>query len=78
MAVKKVNRHDQVVVLLKHDSFKTNDGESEEIYNVPRWCKVTEEGPSDDYFDIGSNGQVIQRSTNESFCTRKCSNCRHK
>ncbi len=68
-AVKKVHRRDQVVVLLKHDSFKTNDGESEEIYGVPRWYKVTEEGPSDYYFDIGSNGQVIQGSTNDDIET---------
>ena len=51
MEEKKVNRCNQLVMVLKHKDFKTNDGEPEEIYAVTRWCKVEEEGPSDLFFD---------------------------
>ena len=47
---RKVNRREQVVVILHHNDFKTNDGEFEEIYAVPRWCKIVEEGPSENFF----------------------------
>ena len=39
MEEKKVNRRNQLVIVLKHEDFKTN-GEPEEIYDVTRWCKV--------------------------------------
>ena len=64
LALKKVNRRDQIVVVMKHDGFITHDGASKEIYSIPRWCKVTEEGPTDNYFDI-SRG-AIQGPRNES------------
>lgn len=62
MAVKKVNRRDQLVIVMKHDNFKTNDGAPEEIYSVSRWCKVQEEGPSEYYFDNEDNGEAAQPS----------------
>lgn len=66
MVMKKVNRRDQLVVVMKHDSFKTHDGAYEDIYTVPRWCKVTEEGPSEAYFHVGDNGQaILQEASNE-------------
>ena len=51
MAVNKVNWRDQLVVMMKHNSFKTHDGASEESYGIPRWCKVAEEGPAGYHFD---------------------------
>ena len=51
---RKVNRREQFVVILNHEDFKTSDGEFEEIYTVPRWCKIVEEGPSENYFIDGS------------------------
>ena len=41
-------------MIINHDNFKTSDGEFEEIYAVPRWCKIVEEGPSENYFIDGS------------------------
>ncbi len=38
-----------------HDDFKTADGEPEELYAFPRWFKIIEEGPSDEYFDQSSS-----------------------
>ena len=49
--MKKVNRREQLVVVMKHNDFKTHDGVAEEIYCIHRWCKVTEEGPAEYYFD---------------------------
>ena len=66
MEEKKVNRRNQLVMVLKHKDFKTNDGEPEEIYAVTRWCKVEEEGPSDLFFDTdnldGRSGSFVSES----------------
>ena len=64
LSLKKVNRRNQIVVVMKHDGFITHDGASEEIYSIPRWCKVTEEVPTDNYFDITRG--AIQGPRNES------------
>lgn len=59
MEVKKVNRRDQLVIVMKHDDFKTHDGALEEIYCVSRWCRVTEEGSSDYFFDKEEGGGTV-------------------
>ena len=41
-------------MILNHDNFKTSDGEFKEIYAVPSWCKIVEDGPSENYFIDGS------------------------
>ena len=57
--------------MLKHKDFKTNDGESEEIYAVTRWCNIEEEGPSNQFFDtdnverrggsfVSENGETLE------------------
>ena len=59
MEEKKVSRRNQLVIVLKHKNFKTNDGEPGEIYSVTRWCKVEEEGPSNLFFDTDNvNGRA--------------------
>ena len=65
MVVKKVNRRDQLVVVMKHDSFKTHDGAYEDIYTVPRWCKVMEEGPSEAYFHVDNGQAILQEALEE-------------
>ena len=66
MEEKKVNRRNQLVMVLKHEDFKTNDGEPEEIYAVTRWCKVKEEGTSNLFFDTdnvdGRAGSFVSES----------------
>ena len=66
MEEKKVNRHYQLVIVLKHEELKTNDGEPEEIYAVTRCCKVEEEGSSDLLFDTdnldGRSGSFVSES----------------
>ena len=67
----KVNRHNQLVMVLKHEDFKTNDGEPKKIYAVTRWYKVVEEGPSNLFFDtdnvderagsfVSENGEALE------------------
>ena len=48
---KVVNWKEKAVIIVNHDDFKTADGESEELYALPKWFKIIEEGPSDEYFD---------------------------
>ena len=59
MKVRKVNRRDQLVIVMKHDDFKMHNGALEEIYCVFRWCKVTEEGSSDYFFDKEEGGRTV-------------------
>ena len=54
-----VRRRDQLVVVIKHDSFQTHDGTYKDIYTVPRWCKVMEKVASEAYFHVDDNGQAI-------------------
>ena len=37
---KVVNRKEKAVIVVHHDDFKTTDGESEDIYALPRWFKI--------------------------------------
>ena len=38
------------VVIIQHESFKSTDGEDEEVYALPRWFKIIEEGASEQLF----------------------------
>ena len=46
-----------------HEDFKTINGEPEDLYTLPRCLKITEEGPSDEFFGESS-------STNEANPTK--------
>ena len=48
---KVLNQNEKAVIINNHDDFKTADGEPEELYALPRWFKIIEEGPSDENFD---------------------------
>ena len=43
-------KQDRPVIIIQHESFKSTDGENEEVYALPRWFKITEEGPSKQLF----------------------------
>lgn len=58
LEVKKIRKKDQLAIVLKHDDFKTNDGAFEELHTVSRWCNITEEGPSDLFFDNSDSSNV--------------------
>ena len=55
---KVVNQKEKAVIIVNHDDFKTADGEPEELYALPRWFKIIEEGPSDEYFDQSSSANA--------------------
>ena len=80
---KNVNCRNQLVIMLKHEDFKTNDGEPEEIYTVIRWCKVEEECPSNMFFGtdnadgrvcsfVSENGEALEASTQEDLMKVIC------
>ena len=53
---KVVHRKEKLVIIIHHEDFKTTDGEPEDLYYaLPRWFKITEEGPSDEFFDDSSS-----------------------
>ena len=53
---KKINRRDQLAVVVKHDDFTDDDNNHIELYAVSRWFKVTTEGPSDLFFHAPGEG----------------------
>ena len=52
---KVINRKEKPVFIVHHEDFKTTDGEPEDIYALPRWFKIIEEGPSEDFFGVSSS-----------------------
>ena len=62
---KVVNQKEKAVIIVNHDDFKTADGEPEEIYAVPRWFKIIEEGPSDEYFDQSCSTNAANHMNSE-------------
>lgn len=55
---KVVNWKEKPVIIVHHEDFKTTDGEPEDIYALPRWFKIIEEGPSDEFFSDSSSMNV--------------------
>ena len=53
-----VHRKEKSVIIVHHEDFKTTDGEPEDLYALPRWFKITEEGPSEEFFDDSSSTNV--------------------
>ena len=45
--VKRINRRDQTAVVVTHEDFKDGD-DFIELHAVPRWFKVTKEGPPEE------------------------------
>ena len=54
-----VNQKEKEVIIVHHDDFKTTDGESEDLYALPRWFKITEEGTSDEFFSESSSTNAV-------------------
>ena len=52
---KVVNGREQVVILLRHESFDPND-----VYAVKRWCRVTVEGPTSELFTQATEQPVVE------------------
>mmetsp|Transcript_13949 Transcript_13949/g.33457 ORF Transcript_13949/g.33457 Transcript_13949/m.33457 type:complete len:220 (+) Transcript_13949:4339-4998(+) len=50
---KRVNGKEQVVILLRHESFSPHD-----VYAVKRWCNVTVEGPEEALFTAAAEAPV--------------------
>ena len=51
-----VHRKEKLVIIVHHEDLKTTNGEPEDLYYaLPRWFKITEEGPSDEFFDDSSS-----------------------
>ncbi len=46
------------MIIVHHEDFKTTDGEPEDIYALPRWFKIIEEGPPEDFFSDSSSTNV--------------------
>ena len=63
---KVVHRKKNVVIIVHHEDFKTINGDHEDLYTLPRWFKITEEGPSDEFFSDSSstNGAIPTNSGN--------------
>ena len=64
--VKKINRREQLAIILVHDEFKNND-DYVELHTVPRYCKVTTEGPSDLFFTAAEERQEETKEETEEF-----------
>ena len=52
--MKKVSRKDQLVLVVHHDDFKTEDGDFIDLYAVKRYWKVHKGGDEDLRFDVAS------------------------
>ena len=57
-------KKDRPVIIIQHELFKSTDGEDEEIYALPRWFKITEEGPSEHLFGASSSTEVTNPMNN--------------
>ena len=69
---KTVNRKkDRPVIIIQHKSFKSTDGEDEEVYALPRWFKITEEGPSEHLFGASSSTEVANPINNGTVNTEQ-------
>ena len=47
MDSKKVNRREQLVVVMENEKVKSNNDELAEIYAIVCWCNIIKEGPLD-------------------------------
>ena len=62
---KHVNRRNQLCVILHHNNYKNEDGSYIELHAAKRYCKVTQEGHTDYFFevtiplDVSENDQVV-------------------
>jgi hypothetical protein len=50
---KKVNRREQLCIIVRHDDYKADDGGDIELYSVKQWFRITKEGPADCFFEAG-------------------------
>lgn len=64
--IKKVNRRDQLCIVVRHDDYKTDDGGSMELHAVKQWFRITKEGPAADFFVVdGEQHEEEQQATGE-------------
>ena len=59
-----VSRREQVVIVVTSEEFKDDD-ELVELYAVPRWFSVVEEGPEEDIFDMEAGPKDDEASEEE-------------
>ena len=52
MEKKKINRKDQLAIVVTQDNIKDSEGNLIELHTSKRWFVVTKEGPVDYFFDV--------------------------
>lgn len=62
---KKVNRRDQLCIVVRHDDYKADDGGDIELYGVKQWFRITKEGPADYFFEVGGEVEEDQEAAGE-------------
>ena len=65
---KVVHRKEKSVNVIHREDFKTINEELEDVYTLPRWFKIIEEGPSDEFFgDSSSTNDVNPNNSSNAY-----------